>query len=235
MGRIRNYRNRYRNADPVMRIIIIAGVVLLIIIGLPRVLPTSQGGSDCLTLLHPSANFANQSILAAQYATLAAAQPDKAPLKLELVPASTNLASGESLLLYVRFINDSPAPLTLYLVPQSAIFRYNNEEIGLLVFLQNAADNRAIGERSAALTPPQQYTVNQLVLLGARQRCSYAVEINANRLQAAGITPGQYRVVTLYRNTTRGQLSQTGTGFTDQGVWTGVVQSNDVLVTIGTQ
>jgi hypothetical protein len=233
------FSERYNAADPIVRLIAIAGLLLVLSIALPRFLTIVATGVDCERLPMPSIDGSNQSVLASQRA---AAQQDADALALEIVAANQNLNVGDSLVLYVRFINNSMAPITLFLIPQSVIFRYNNEEIGLLMFVQNLQDNQLRGEfpdRNPPLTVRQQYTLPELESLGPRQRCTMRIELSGQRLQNANIGPGQYRVVAVYRNTTRGILPPIANNLTptpifrDQGVWTGQARSNDLLITIG--
>jgi hypothetical protein len=236
-GRVRNYYDRFNTADPITRVIAFAALALIIVIGLPRLAPNAASGVGCLNLAPPQLTGNNQSVLASQLA----AQPDTSVLTLELIPYSTTINVSGALELDVRFINVSMAPISLFLVPESTIFRYNNEEIGLLIFMQRIGQNRAIGEfadRSPALTVRQQYPRAEVHLLGPTQRCTYTIQIGADRLAAAGVTPGQYRIAVIYRNVTRGALPAVGQLtptpiFPDQGVWTGQVQSNDVIINIG--
>ncbi|MFN8417772.1 MAG: hypothetical protein U0528_00760 [Anaerolineae bacterium] len=234
MSRWRGYYDRFNTADPVIRLIMVAGLVLVMAIALPRFMTITGSGIDCANLPVPSISGSNQSWLAQQ--------PGVADnLKLELVTDRQVFSQGEPLVLYVRFINDGLAPLTLYLTSQSVIFRYNNEEIGVLLFLQELQSQRIIGENANVnrpLTAPQQYTSDQLRSLGPRHRCSVRIEISWARLQTAGATTGQYRAVVTYRNNTTGILPPVAgltptPVFTTQGVWTGTVQSNDVLFNIG--
>jgi hypothetical protein len=233
MSRWRGYYDRFNTSDPVIRLIALAGLILVLAIAMPRFLTITGSGIDCANLPVPSISGSNQSLLASQ--------PNAGDaLKLELVVDRQTVNPGEPMVFYVRFINDGLAPLTLYLTPQSAIFRFNNEEIGILLFMQNLQTQRTIGENNAGSPPlvvPQQYTIDQLKSLGPRQRCSVRFEISYPRLQAAGAAAGQYRAIVTYRNNTRGILPPvsgiTPTPiFADQGVWTGAVQSNEVIFNV---
>ena len=233
------YSDRFRSADPVVRIIAIAGLLLALSIALPRFLPWVGSGVYCEAL--PSANIGgnNQSWLAAQQAQTGTAA---SALLLEVVAGAQTITTGQSLTIYVRFINDSMAPISLFLPRQPAIFRYNNDEIGTLIFMQNTQSGQQIGEFAnvnAPVTPRQQYAADEVYSLQPRQRCTVQVTISPQRLAAAGTVAGQYRVVVVYRNTGRGtlpavanQLTPTPV-FADQGVWTGQARSNELLINIG--
>lgn len=232
------FSDRYNAADPIVRLIAIAALLLVLSIAVPRFLPFATSGVDCDRLPPPSLDGSNQSVLAAQRS---ANRADSDALSLEIVAANQTLRVGEPLVLYVRFVNLSMAPISLFITPQSAIFRYNNEEIGMLLFVQSLQDNQLRGEfpnRNPPLQVRQQYTLSEVASLGPRHRCTVRVEIEGARLAAANVGPGQYRVVVVYRNTTRGILAPVANNltptpiFSDQGVWTGESRSNDLLLTI---
>lgn len=234
---IRRYYDRFNSADPLIRIVALIGLVVIIGLAVPRFLPVATSGVDCVNLPSPNADGNNQSLLSQQIASDSSA----APLQLEVVPDRPAIDTGQSLILYVRFINSSMAPLTLFLVPESQIFRFNKEEIGLLISMIPVAENRTLGlpgNSNPPLVPRQHYTSTDLHYLGPRQRCTFRVELFADQLKAAGALSGQYRIRVTYRNTSHGQILPVSPltptpVFLDQGVWTGEVQSNDTFVTIG--
>lgn len=232
---------RFRVADPIVRIMTIAGLILAMSIAVPRFLPWVGSGVNCEQL--PVANIGgnNQSWLAVQQAQSGASANS---LLIEIVAGSQTIAVGEQLTIYVRFINDSMAPISLFLPRQPAIFRYNNEEIGVLIFLQNTQTGQQVGEfanTNPPVTPRQQYAADEVYSLQPRQRCTVRVDISPQRLQTAGAGQGQYRLVVVYRNTGRGALSPVTNQltptpvFADQGVWTGQSRSNELLINIGVQ
>lgn len=220
------------------RIIALAAFVILIIIALPGLAPRIPGfanGASCTSLTSPSGNGSNQSLLAA------AADPNS--LRLELVPDKDTFGLNESIILNVRFINDSAAPMTLAIVPEEAVFRFTGNEQGLMFFVEDTA-GRVLGE-PANIKPPapirQQFPANMLHILGPRQRCAVSVGITPYRYQAAGVTAGQYQLIAVYRNTNRGTLTAVGLKtptpvFRDQGIWVTSaegVRSNSVVITMG--
>jgi hypothetical protein len=235
MGRFRNYYDRFNTSDPMVRIIAVAALVLVAAIILPRFLPFAGSGLDCQALPEPWADGSRQSWLAG----IKPSQEED--LRLDLVLSKTRLTLGEGLTLEVRFINDGIAPMTLFLVPQSGIFRYNQEEIGILIFLQNLGNNQVLGEgadRSPVLAARLQYSSRELEYLAPKLRCTVRIDLSAARLQTAGMGAGNYRVAVLYRNRNKGNvpgianaLTPTPT-FPDQGVWTGTVQSQFVSMEV---
>ncbi len=225
--------DRFRGSDPMIRAIVIVAALIAASILLPRFWPTLATGVDCTGLPHPLLTGSNQSLLAAQ--------TDPTLLVLELVPERNVLNAGDTLVLYIRFINNSMAPFTLFMLPEEAVLRYTGQEIGLM-FSLIGADGRVLGEPPSPahpLTPVrQQYRASELRMLGPRQRCTVRLELPPVRLEGASLTGGQYRITAVYRNQFKGTYSSvqrlTPTPiFGDQGVWVGQVQSNDIVISIG--
>jgi hypothetical protein len=234
MYRVRGYYDRFRGGDPLMQMIAIAALILLAVIALPRlwgVLPGASSGIPCLSLPMPKISGNNQSLLASTI--------DPSVLHLELVPVDIVISQGSTLSMEVRFINESMAPLTLMMVPGETTFRYTETEVGLL-FSITTPDRRALGEPLNVRPPFQErqvFSADQLRVLGPRQRCNLRVDIDPARLNSAQIGQGQYEIVAVYRNRSRGQLpavqARTPTPiFRDLGVWTGEVRSNAIILRV---
>ena len=233
------YSNRFRAADPVVRIMAIAGLILALSIAVPRFLPWVGSGLNCEQLPIGNIGGNNQSWLAVQQAQTGTAANS---LLLEIVAGSQVINVGQQLTIYVRFINDSMAPISLFLPRQPAIFRYNNEEIGTMIFMQNTQSGTQVGEfanTNPPVTPRQQYASDEVYSLQPRQRCTVQIDISPQRLATAGVVAGQYRLVVVYRNTGRGTLPAVANQLTptpvfgDQGVWTGQARSNELLINVG--
>jgi hypothetical protein len=143
----------------------------------------------------------------------------------------------------VRFQNAGPAPIIFPFVPGEAVLRYSGREEGLSFWVQFSGNGQVLGEPVTVKAPPpirQQFSSDTLHWLGPFQSCTQAFTFDANRVRAAGIGQGDYRIVAVYRNTQRGALSAVGQltptpVFRDQGVWTtlGDVRSNQLVITIG--
>ncbi len=234
----RYYYERFSSADPVTRIIALIAFGILLVIALPRLLPGTASGIDCAALPVPRVSGSNQSVLASQ--------TDPTALHLELVPEIINISPGVALVMEVRFINESMAPLTLFYDPSQVTFRYTQQEAGLL-FSVTTPDGRALGV-PPNVRPPfpvhQQFAAIQLRVLGPRQRCTQRVEIDAGQLNAARVVQGEYRITAVYRNQYRGAIPPVGAltptpVFHDQGVWTGPpdqnyqIQSNTIQLIVG--
>ncbi|MCS6869982.1 MAG: hypothetical protein RML95_06945 [Anaerolineae bacterium] len=223
---------RERWDNPTQRFIIVAGLVFVGILLFTRFFPTVESGLDCNGLSRPIITGNNQSILATRV--------DPSVLGVELIIPKTTLATNEPLIMEVRLVNTSLAPLTLFYDEPSIRFRYTGQEPGL-VFAIQALNGRVAGEPFTVrpqVPQPQAFDRNLLRVLPPRGRCTVRVEIDPARLAASGVTGGeQYRIIAVYRNTARGQLPTSAPLtptpiFRDQGVWIGEVRSNDVVITV---
>jgi hypothetical protein len=229
MYRVRNYYSRFNAADPMMRFIILAGVILVIVILIPR-FPGLGMGVDCEGMTVPEITGNNQSILAMTESA--------SHLTLELATAKNPILSGEPLVLNVHFYNDSMAPFTLFISPQDSVFRYTQQEPGLVFAIQQGI--QVLGEpltSHPAVPIRQSYDAKELRTLGPRSRCNMRIEISPQRLRAAGVIQGEYRITAVYNNKAPGVLppvsALTPTPiFSNQGVWVGEVRSNEVAITV---
>ncbi|MCC7205965.1 MAG: hypothetical protein IT323_01575 [Anaerolineae bacterium] len=228
----RRYYNRFTSADLTVQIIVIAAIILVVAVLLPRI-PGVGAGVDCLALPQPVLTGNNQSLLARD--------ADPNDLRLELFLDKTTLATGEPLQMWVRINNASIAPFTLLIVPSEFVFRYTGQEVGLVFSVQSSA-GQVLGEPFAARPPVairQTYDPTLLRVLGPRSRCNLRVTIDPTRLQTAQVVGGLYRITAVYRNQVRGALAAPVNALTptpifpDQGVWVGEVRSNDVLFGVG--
>lgn len=234
-GRTRDF---FRQSDDVTRIIALIAFVILIIVALPGLalrVPGLAGGAQCTSVISPAGNGNNQSVLAAGLGTDA--------LKLELTTDRDTYFSTDPITLNVRFINTSNAPITLALNPDEAVFRYNTTESGLLFFVQQAGSGAVIGEPANVKAPApvrQQFSADALHLIPPQSRCNQAIVIAPNRWLAAGMAPGQYQIIAVYRNLFRGVLNAPGrltptAVFANQGVYITTaegVRSENVIITV---
>jgi len=231
-GRARYYWSGFLGADPLLQIISVVALVILLVVIMPYIVPTALIESQCGDLAGPTITGNNRSILALQ--------ADPSVLRLTLSAQQTTISQGQPLVLNVRFVNGSMGPLTLYYIPDSVLLRYTGQEIGLQFAVQDAS-GRSLGEpRTAqqAWAEPPQYAPDQMHVLGPHQQCLARVQLDTGRLNAAGIVNGAFRFTAVYINQSKGELppvvAPTPTAiFKDQGVWTGNVQSNTIVVNIG--
>jgi hypothetical protein len=235
MYRARRYWENFNASDPVTQGIAVVALLLLAVFSLPYFnFPWQASGSQCTDMASPHISGNNQSLLSQMV--------DPSVLHLELVPPTVSISPGDTLKMSVRFINESMAPVTLYLTPDMGIFRYTDQESGVLFSIQSA-DGRVLGEPAsvrAVSVGPQSYTQDQLRILRPRSRCTIDVSIDPNRLRAAQITAGQYQIIAVYRNQYKGIVPPPGTLtptpiFSNLGVWTGQVRSNPIVLIVGAQ
>ena len=231
--RARNYFNNFDGSDPVTRAIAVVALILLAIFAIPYLpLPYVASGVYCYNLGAPNPSGSNQSLLGGSAAADA--------MVLELLPNPITMNAGDTLKMDVRFINNSMAPLTLFMPTDQYGLRYDEQEAGLLFIIQGT-DGNLRGEGAGVRPPlfdPAQYAPSDLHVLAPRQRCTITVTVEPARLGTAQIGPGRYQIIAVYRNQARGQLAAvqrlTPTPiFTDAGVWTGEVRSNAVILNYG--
>jgi hypothetical protein len=230
--RFRRYYDNFRAGDPVIQFAALIALVLLVMVILPLIpLPWSAAGGNCTQLANSRLSPNNQSVLSGQAGSEA--------LRLEIAPNEITLPAGQALNFDVRFVNDSMAPLNLFFTQDRFIFRYREEEDGLLLLLR-PVNGPVLGEplnvRPLSVAP-EVFDPSQVFVLSARRRCSLPVSISPQRLQAARVGVGTYSVIAVYRNRQRGKLPPpaplTPTPvFKDQGVWVGQVRSQEVRINI---
>lgn len=236
MRRFGRYIEDFDTTDPVTRWIAFAALLVLIVAMLPRIWPPSFSEVNCNYLSTPALGGDHQSLLAST--------TPASDLRLDMQFDRDTINVGDALGITVRFVNSSMAPLTLYLEESKIPFRYTGREIGLTFFVQQLGANdvpgRTLGEdqsvRPLVLAPPT-YSPDQLRILGPRQRCREYVEVSAQRLSLSGMGAGRYMIIAYYSNQTKGAVPPvpppTPTPiFTDQGVWTGEVRSNDLILNV---
>ena len=234
--RTRAYWQGFRGADPMLQVFSAIALVILIVVVMPYIVPTSLLEPDCSDLAGPSITGNNRSIQAMQ--------TDPSALRLAIAPSSITIMQGQPLTINVEFINGSMAPLTLYLIQDNALLRYT-QETGLQFEVQDMPNLARTFGLPASTQPgwgaPQQYTSDQIHVLEPRQQCMEHIQFTPDQLAVAGIVAGKYKITAGYFNQTKGQLppvvAPTPTMmYTDQGVWTSPIgiQSNSISITIGT-
>lgn len=206
--------------------------VMLLMITLPQVAPTSRFGVPCSALAHPIPGGNNQSLLAAR---------SSSALQLELDLPRRNIGMNEELIVNVTFNNTGVGPVTLFFVPQETLLR-NDGTAGLSIEITRLPD-RAIFSEPATLRPPnperQTFPVETLHVLGPRQRCTESIAFTPARLSNLNLQAGNYAIRAIYRNRFPGILNvppgATATPiFNTQGVYvTSELSSNTVEFSIG--
>lgn len=230
--RRRNFgvRDRVSNIDRTNVAIAVAGLILALVVVLPRVYPAAQHGIACSDLASPLGGN-NRSVLAQSGG-------DAQTLDLALQLEADAIAPGEPLQVRVTFVNRDIGPMILYLPESSPITNRNN----VLVLDITQADNSLLGDPNTnPPTVPATFQLEELHLLGSRARCSEQFEISAAELSSLGLVPGsEYRIEATYRIPQDGNpqplqptnATATMAYPTSQGVWTGDVSSDDVSFTM---
>jgi hypothetical protein len=224
------YRN-FRGIDPIVQLILLAGLIYGAVLLLPRI-GFLNYGVNCENLASPLYGGNNQSILGRGL--------DPSELTLELLTDRTSINAGETLVLTVRFNNPSMAPIILPIDDAYSVFRYTGQEDGLTFAIQ-ATNGQVLGEplnNPPPLVNRNQYSNADLRMLSPRYRCNLRLEINGQRLANAGLRGGDYLIRAVYRSSSKGLIPAASSTnaptpiFADYGVWVGEVRSNEILLRI---
>jgi hypothetical protein len=210
------------------------GVILLILLAvfagpstLPRflstIIPEFYEGVPCAWARIASDRANHQSLLGR-----AASNP------ISLRVKSTTLPQDASGSLYITIIvkNDSLGTVPLVFDPQRVIVGDNNTSgVGVIFTPPNSLSTGALPRQDTNTIPDQ-----NLRLLGPRQSCVVTLEFpGGNVLVDPNLVSGITQVRAYYRNNIRGQISQPVQTlatpiYTDEGLWTGYVESPPVPI-----
>ncbi len=213
------------------RIVGLILLVALVFISGPNILPRALSsllpsvfyeGVPCAWLRRADDRANHQSLLGR-------AAPNPISVRVQVDPLPTD----PSALWYVRIIvtNESLGTVPFVYSPNQVIVGDNDSSgIGLLFTPPNGLVTG--GQRANTPVVPD----SAIRLLGPRQRCVHTVEFPAGNVLIDGnIRAGLTQVRAYYRNNSRGQVVQPpGIAatpiFNDQGLWTGYVESNPVVI-----
>ena len=214
------------------------GLILLLLLAvfagpstLPRLLasinPKFYEGVPCTWVRIADDRADHQSLLGR-----AATNPFSLSVQTTALPAD---ASG-SLFISVTITNNSLGSVPFVYDPQSVIVGDTGTSgLGVIFTPSNSLSNGA--PRQDTGTVQEQ----NLRLLGPRQSCVVTLEFpGGNVLVDPSVTSGQASVRAFYRNSENGQIvQQAGTLatpiFTDQGLWTGYVESPNITIPLASQ
>lgn len=214
------------------------GIILLLLLGvfaapsvLPRflsnVIPQFYEGVPCSWLRTAEGRAFHQSLLGRQAAE---------PFSLRVQTTSIPTDPSASLFVNIIITNNSLGTVPFVYDPNAVIVGDNGTSgLGLIFTPTNSLF--AGSQRQDTGTVPEP----NLRLLGPRQSCVVTVEFPAgNVLPDPAVTSGSARVRAYYRNNTSGQIVQGAATlatpiYTDQGLWTGYVESAEVLVPLAGQ
>jgi len=188
-------------------------------IPLNRILPIVQ----CSDLPEPLGGN-NRSILSA------GADRDALDVNISLDKAAYFV--GENIEISVTYYNRANGPIVIY----------HNEDILPPISLNEGFSG--LIDQSGHPPAPIPFPSRYLRLLGSRARCSEDYTLAGDRLQLAGLTPGEYRIRAGYNNPNPGvrPAEELNPPFpeptpfpeyrADQNVWVGRGSSNEVRITI---
>ncbi|HEX3053513.1 MAG TPA: hypothetical protein VHP83_22835 [Aggregatilineaceae bacterium] len=238
---------RARGVNRTNLMIGVALIILLVVLVVPRVYPAARQGITCTDLASPLGGN-NRSVLAL-------AGDDEQHLALEVRLEKDPLTLNEQLVAYVTFVNNDVGPIILHFNTSlpPIIVRSDNLVNGALAIPVNSTqpgiafefrrENAAWDSPDMTLVPSPNTTLNyeDLHLLGSRSRCTMKYVIDPATITNA-LPAGTYRIRAFYRNVNQGVLPAPAAGaptatataaYTDQGVWTGLTKSEEVLFTVG--
>lgn len=246
---IRRSRNFLTVTDNINIVLVLVGLALAISVGFPLVVPSLDRGAVCTNLPSPQGGN-NQSLLALSDGTEV---PQELELEIQILNeknevGDSEIKRGEDLIVRVTFKNEDVGPVTLFLLEDREVIGdfdtlSTQQGIGLMFEFREIQGNSLLNETGVRQPPNQSafssYALEDLYMLSAKQKCYLDIRFSAARLEQIGLfVYPEYRIRAYYRNTSRGVplpplAAPTATPmFTDQGVWSGTVQSNELrLVT----
>lgn len=217
---------------------IFVGLILILLLAvfagpstLPRLLaninPQFYAGVPCTWVRTADDRADHQSLLGR-----AATNPFSVGVATTKLPAD---ASG-SLFITLTITNNSLGSVPFVYDPQRVIVGDNGTSgLGVIFTPPNSLSSGAPRQDSGTVEE------QNLRLLGPRQSCVVTLEFpGGNVLVDPSVTSGQATVRAYYRNSENGQIvQQSGTLatpiFTDQGLWTGYVESANVTIPLASQ
>jgi hypothetical protein len=225
-------RRKTRSSSIIIAIFLLIGLAM--IAGpnfIPRFvtnfIPTLYEAVPCEWLRRAENRAEHQSLLGRS-----AANP--VGLRVQAGPLPTDAASS----LFIRIVvtNNSLGTIAFVYNPlQVTVGDNGSSGLGLLFTPANSLDTGAVRQQANS------FPESDLRLLGPRQSCVHVVEFPAgNVLVDPTVTSGSQQVRAFYRNNTRGQVVPTAGQiatpiFNDQGLWTGYVESDPVVISVSTQ
>jgi hypothetical protein len=214
----------------------IAAIFLLVLLAvfagpntLPRllsnVLPFADEGAPCEWLRTAEDLAEHQSLIGR-----AVANPMALTVKVSPLPTTPD---GQ-LVITITVINQSIGTVPI-LYNKDRVLVGDNGTSGLgIVF--NPPNSKTTG---ATRQDAASYLESDIRLLGPRQRCTHKIAFPANQIDP-NLLSGTAGVTAYYRNNNRGQVAPAPGGlatpiFSDQGLWTGFVQSEPVVIPLASQ
>lgn len=158
------------------------------------------------------------------------------PISLRVVTSPIPTDPAGSLVIQIVVTNDSLGTVPIIYNPNNVVVGDSGANgLGLIFTPPNSLT------AGTPLPAGQTIAEENIRLLGPRQRCIHTEEFPAgNVLIDPSLTSGTAQVRAFYRNNTRGQVVQAQGAvatpvYTDQGLWTGFVESDSVGIPLATQ
>lgn len=237
--RTTSWRDRFRRPDTTNLYVGIAGLILVMVIVLPRVYPAARQGPTCSDLAAPIGGN-NRSVLAQ-------AGNDQQSLDLDLSLDEDIISTNDSLNIKLTFINRDIGPVILFLTGQDPPLSRTAGAIGIEFEITPITSTIPLTDTITQSTPQiVAFRREVLHLLGSRSRCTQEYDISPTLLQQMGLIPGEYRIRAYYYNGDAGTQATPVFGATAtpaypnnlpdpgniQGVWTGEVASEEIRFSV---
>lgn len=189
------------------------------------VLPGLYEGVPCTNLRTADDRANHQSLLG---------RAAVAPLSLSVRSSGLPSDAAGSLWITIAVTNNTVGTVPFVYDPQRVIVGDTNTSGLGIVFTPNNTLSTGLARQDAAVAPEA-----SIRLLSPRQRCLHTVEFPAGNVLIDGaIANGTAQVYAYYRNNINGRITTSPVVnatpiFTDQGLWTGFVQSAPITITGG--
>lgn len=223
------------------------GILLMTSFALPSFnVARVADGIECTRLTHPPGG--NQR-------SLLAIESEEQTLGLELKFLNEGIdsagdplvAEGESIVVRVIFDNQDMGPIYLYYRENEEVIQPFNKStppnniagiIFTLEYLDQPSGNPFRNDPGRLAFPPKtSYQLEDVYVLQSGHRCSLDFEFTRGQMARMNLTPGKYQLRVYYYNTSSGvaqhAIDATATPmFDDQGVWTGIAESQAIRFTV---
>jgi hypothetical protein len=158
------------------------------------------------------------------------------PLVLSISTSGIPTDPAASLLIQITVINNSVGSVPFIYNPNEVIIGDNNSSGLGIVFTPNTSLATTANRQDT-----QSYPENEIRILGPRQRCVHTIDIAGGNVQIdPQLRSGNTQVYAFYRGASRGAIpppvaAEPTPIYPDQGLPTGVVRSDSVLIPIAGQ
>jgi hypothetical protein len=207
----------------------IVGLFLLILLAvfagpntLPQliasIVPVADEGIPCSWLREGTGRATSQSLIGRNVSSRS-----DPPISLSVRTSTITGDPNQRFAITVVVVNDTLGTIPILVTPDSLILDPAQAASGLGVVINSEAPVPQTGENVSS------YPETRIRLLGPRQRCVHRVEYTLSDFpNVSAIAFGGATIKAFYRNTVSGTATATPgnpTIYTDQGLWTGVVES----------